>query len=69
MIPTTLQSPSGGFLAAVRFHDGRLLTPVYTAFDSVESAYAFAEGWIAQAIRSHIQALTATGDRLRLVEG
>jgi hypothetical protein len=69
MIPTALQSPAGGYVAAVRFHDGRLHTPTYTRFDRLEEAHAFAEGWIERAVREHARLKAAMGGHLRLVEG
>lgn len=68
MIPTALQSPAGGYVAAVRFHDGRLHTPAYIRFNRLEEAVAFAEGWIETAIRTHARLMAAAGTHLRPVE-
>jgi hypothetical protein len=68
MVPTAIQSPAGGYLAAVRFHDGRMHTPAFTRFSTPEAATAFAEGWIQTAIRTHAQLMAAAGLNLRLVE-
>lgn len=67
MIVVALQNTTGGYTAAVEFHDGRLLVQ-WPHFRTREAAEAFATQWIRDAIATHTRREVAAGRTLTLIE-
>jgi hypothetical protein len=64
----TLPNTTGGFTAAVEFHDGRLLVQ-FPIFRTADAAEAWGRAWIREAVAAHARALAAAGQHIRAVEG
>lgn len=67
MVVKTLPRPTGGYTAAIEFHDGRLLIQ-FPLFGSAEAAREWAEQWVRDAIAAHTRRLAEAGRNLQLVE-